>query len=124
MGDPCLYPLSPVALYFILFQVPKIYWDLSTRRVLLMELLEGGQVDDKAYMERNCIDVNEVTFPPPKSVTSASDGARNVHLTLFVLGRSMVSKLTWATMSPQPLAIILHLRNLVRSKLVVPISAL
>lgn len=61
-----IFPITCV-LYWkssILFQIPKIYWDLSTKRVLLMELLEGGQVDDKAYMERNHIDVNEVTSPP------------------------------------------------------------
>ncbi|XP_066468211.1 aarF domain-containing protein kinase 1 isoform X3 [Tiliqua scincoides] len=46
---------------FDFLKVPKIYWELSTRRVLLMELLEGGQVDDKAYMERNCINVNEIS---------------------------------------------------------------
>lgn len=43
-----------------LFQVPQIYWELSTKRVLLMEFLDGGQVNDKDYMERNKIDVNEV----------------------------------------------------------------
>lgn len=43
-----------------LFQVPRIYWDLSTKRVLLMEFVDGGQVNDRNYMERNMIDVNEV----------------------------------------------------------------
>lgn len=47
------------------FQVPRIYWELSTRRVLLMEFMEGGQVNDKAYMEKNGIDVNEVFSQPP-----------------------------------------------------------
>lgn len=46
--------------HLLLFQVPRIYWELSTRRVLLMEFMEGGQVNDKAYMERNGINVNEV----------------------------------------------------------------
>lgn len=46
--------------HLFLFQVPRIYWELSTRRVLLMEFMEGGQVNDRAYMERNGIDVNEV----------------------------------------------------------------
>lgn len=33
-----------------------------------MEFMEGGQVNDRAYMERNGIDVNEVTssYPPLK----------------------------------------------------------
>lgn len=43
-----------------LFQVPQIYWELSTKRVLLMEFVDGGQVNDRDYMERNKIDVNEV----------------------------------------------------------------
>lgn len=47
-----------------LFQVPRIYWELSTSRVLLMEFMEGGQVNDRAYMERNGINVNEVASQP------------------------------------------------------------
>ncbi|XP_077781373.1 aarF domain-containing protein kinase 1 isoform X3 [Podarcis muralis] len=42
--------------------IPKIYWELSTKRVLFMEFMEGGQVNDKAYMERNCINVNEISY--------------------------------------------------------------
>lgn len=42
------------------FQVPQIYWELSTKRVLLMEFVDGGQVNDRDYMEKNKIDVNEV----------------------------------------------------------------
>ncbi|XP_028931107.1 aarF domain-containing protein kinase 1 isoform X3 [Ornithorhynchus anatinus] len=45
----------------LLMEVPRIYWELSTRRVLLMEFVEGGQVNDRAYMHRNRIDVNEVS---------------------------------------------------------------
>ena len=48
--------------HLLLFQVPRIYWELSSSRVLLMEFMEGGQVNDRAYMERNGIDVNEVVF--------------------------------------------------------------
>ncbi|XP_029767382.1 uncharacterized aarF domain-containing protein kinase 1 [Terrapene carolina triunguis] len=46
---------------FDFLKVPRIYWELSTRRVLLMEFVEGGQVNDRAYMERNSIDVNEIS---------------------------------------------------------------
>ncbi|XP_072479784.1 aarF domain-containing protein kinase 1 isoform X3 [Notamacropus eugenii] len=46
---------------FEFLKVPRIYWELSTRRVLLMEFVEGGQVNDKAYMEKNQIDVNEIS---------------------------------------------------------------
>ncbi|KAJ7417635.1 putative aarF domain-containing protein kinase 1 [Willisornis vidua] len=46
---------------FDFLKVPRIYWELSTRRVLLMEFMEGGQVNDRAYMERNGINVNEIS---------------------------------------------------------------
>ncbi|XP_015273844.1 PREDICTED: uncharacterized aarF domain-containing protein kinase 1 [Gekko japonicus] len=46
---------------FDFLKVPKIYWELSTRRVLFMEFMEGGQVNDKAYMERNGINVSELS---------------------------------------------------------------
>uniref|UniRef100_A0A7N4PPE8 AarF domain-containing protein kinase 1 n=1 Tax=Sarcophilus harrisii TaxID=9305 RepID=A0A7N4PPE8_SARHA len=46
---------------FGFLKVPRIYWELSTRRVLLMEFVEGGQVNDKVYMEKNQIDVNEIS---------------------------------------------------------------
>ncbi|XP_036170210.1 aarF domain-containing protein kinase 1 isoform X3 [Myotis myotis] len=46
--------------HFDFLKVPQIYWELSTKRVLLMEFLDGGQVNDRDYMERNKIDVNEV----------------------------------------------------------------
>ncbi|XP_007472792.2 aarF domain-containing protein kinase 1 [Monodelphis domestica] len=42
-------------------KIPKIYWELSTRRVLLMEFLEGGQINDKEYIVKNRIDVNEIS---------------------------------------------------------------
>ncbi|XP_059953966.1 aarF domain-containing protein kinase 1 isoform X4 [Mesoplodon densirostris] len=42
-------------------EVPQIYWELSTKRVLLMEFVDGGQVNDRDYMERNKIDVNEIS---------------------------------------------------------------
>nr|XP_038968582.1 aarF domain-containing protein kinase 1 isoform X3 [Rattus norvegicus] len=46
--------------HFDFLKVPQIHWELSTKRVLLMEFVEGGQVNDRAYMEKNRIDVNEV----------------------------------------------------------------
>ncbi|XP_025912989.1 uncharacterized aarF domain-containing protein kinase 1 isoform X3 [Apteryx rowi] len=46
---------------FDFLKVPRIYWELSTRRVLLMEFMEGGQVNDRAYMKRNGINVNEIS---------------------------------------------------------------
>ncbi|KAM6202668.1 aarF domain-containing protein kinase 1 [Rhynchocyon petersi] len=47
--------------HFNFLKVPRIYWELSSKRVLLMEFVEGGQVNDRDYMERNKIDVNEVS---------------------------------------------------------------
>ncbi|XP_013398397.1 uncharacterized aarF domain-containing protein kinase 1 [Lingula anatina] len=46
---------------FKFLKVPKIYWDLSSERVLTMEFCEGGQVDDKQYMTEHGISVNEVS---------------------------------------------------------------
>uniref|UniRef100_A0A8C2NM62 AarF domain-containing protein kinase 1 n=1 Tax=Capra hircus TaxID=9925 RepID=A0A8C2NM62_CAPHI len=47
--------------HFDFLKVPRIYWELSTKRVLLMEFVDGGQVNDRHYMERNKIDVNEIS---------------------------------------------------------------
>ncbi|XP_006157151.1 uncharacterized aarF domain-containing protein kinase 1 isoform X1 [Tupaia chinensis] len=47
--------------HFDFLKVPRIYWDLSTKRVLLMEFVDGGQVNDRSYMDRNKIDVNEIS---------------------------------------------------------------
>ncbi|XP_062603304.1 aarF domain-containing protein kinase 1-like [Saccostrea cucullata] len=47
--------------HFRFLKVPKIHWELSSERVLTMEFCEGGKVDDKAYMEKHKIDVNEVS---------------------------------------------------------------
>lgn len=41
-------------------RVPKIHWDLSSHRVLVMEFLEGGQINDMDYIEANKIDKFEV----------------------------------------------------------------
>ncbi|KAM9294328.1 aarF domain-containing protein kinase 1 [Gastrophryne carolinensis] len=46
---------------FPFLKIPRIHWDLSTRRVLVMEFMEGGQVNDRKYMERNKIDVDQVS---------------------------------------------------------------
>lgn len=46
--------------HFRFLKVPRIHWDLSSERVLTMEFCEGGKVDDKAYMEKHRINVNEV----------------------------------------------------------------
>ncbi|XP_057344256.1 aarF domain-containing protein kinase 1 isoform X3 [Manis pentadactyla] len=47
--------------HFDFLKVPQIYWELSTKRVLLMEFVDGGQVNDRDYMERNKIDVNQIS---------------------------------------------------------------
>ncbi|XP_064621315.1 aarF domain-containing protein kinase 1-like [Lineus longissimus] len=46
---------------FTFLKVPKIYWDLSTKRILTMEFCEGGKVNDREYMDRHGISVNEVS---------------------------------------------------------------
>ncbi|XP_064368313.1 aarF domain-containing protein kinase 1 isoform X5 [Dromaius novaehollandiae] len=55
---------------FDFLKVPRIYWELSTRRVLLMEFMEGGQVNDRAYMKRNGINVNEASTAEKGSALS------------------------------------------------------
>lgn len=48
-------------------QVPTIYWHLSTNRILTMEFAEGGQVNDKDYMKKHGINVNEVRQTAPSA---------------------------------------------------------
>ncbi|XP_018310807.1 LOW QUALITY PROTEIN: uncharacterized aarF domain-containing protein kinase 1 [Mycetomoellerius zeteki] len=43
------------------FTLPKIYWDLSSSRVLTMEFLEGGQVNDLEYMRIHQLNPYEIT---------------------------------------------------------------
>uniref|UniRef100_A0A8C7K1E8 AarF domain-containing protein kinase 1 n=1 Tax=Oncorhynchus kisutch TaxID=8019 RepID=A0A8C7K1E8_ONCKI len=47
--------------HFPWLKVPKIHWDLSTRRILTMDFAEGGQVNDRDYMRRHSINVNEIS---------------------------------------------------------------
>uniref|UniRef100_A0A146P702 AarF domain-containing protein kinase 1 n=1 Tax=Fundulus heteroclitus TaxID=8078 RepID=A0A146P702_FUNHE len=47
--------------HFPFLKVPMIYWDLSTKRILTMEFLEGGQVNDREYMQKHHINVNEIS---------------------------------------------------------------
>ncbi|CAB1431424.1 unnamed protein product [Pleuronectes platessa] len=42
-------------------RVPMIHWDLSTKRILTMDFAEGGQVNDKDYMKKHGINVNEIS---------------------------------------------------------------
>ncbi|KAK7870154.1 hypothetical protein R5R35_012717 [Gryllus longicercus] len=42
-------------------KVPAIYWDLTTQRVLTMEFVEGGQVNDLEYIQSNKINPYEVS---------------------------------------------------------------
>ncbi|CAC5374091.1 ADCK [Mytilus coruscus] len=42
-------------------EIPKIYWDLSSERVLTMEFCEGGKVDNREYMKQHKISVDEVS---------------------------------------------------------------
>ena len=43
-------------------QVPKVYREYSTDRVLTMEFCEGGQINDLSYIQKHNIPVNQVTF--------------------------------------------------------------
>ena len=50
-----------VFLHIWSIQVPEVYWDMSSERVLTMEYCEGGKVDDREYMRTHNISVNEVS---------------------------------------------------------------
>lgn len=41
-------------------KVPRIFWQLSSQRVLVMEYLNGGQVNDLDYIKKNKIDTFDV----------------------------------------------------------------
>ncbi|XP_050933901.1 aarF domain-containing protein kinase 1 isoform X2 [Lates calcarifer] len=47
--------------HYPFLKVPTIYWDLSTKRILTMEFAEGGQVNDREYMKKHGINVNEIS---------------------------------------------------------------
>nr|XP_057933954.1 aarF domain-containing protein kinase 1 isoform X2 [Doryrhamphus excisus] len=55
--------VSNMLTHFPFLKVPVIHWDLSTKRILTMEFAEGGQVNDREYMNAHGIDVNEVLQP-------------------------------------------------------------
>ncbi|XP_043476924.1 aarF domain-containing kinase 1 [Leptopilina heterotoma] len=42
-------------------KIPKIYWDISSSRVLTMEFMEGGQINDVDYLKKNGVNFFEVT---------------------------------------------------------------
>ncbi|XP_076657389.1 aarF domain containing kinase 1 [Halictus rubicundus] len=42
-------------------KIPKIYWDISSRRVLTMEFIDGGQVNDLKYIQNNNLNAYEVS---------------------------------------------------------------
>uniref|UniRef100_H2YDM3 AarF domain-containing protein kinase 1 n=1 Tax=Ciona savignyi TaxID=51511 RepID=H2YDM3_CIOSA len=41
--------------------LPRLYWDYCTHRVMVMEFLEGGQVNDSDYLCKNNIDFRHVS---------------------------------------------------------------
>ncbi|XP_033498901.1 aarF domain-containing protein kinase 1 isoform X4 [Epinephelus lanceolatus] len=45
----------------VVMEVPMIHWDLSTKRILTMEFVEGGQVNERDYMKKHGINVNEIS---------------------------------------------------------------
>lgn len=42
-------------------KVPKIFWNLSSSRILTMEFIDGGQVNDLEYIKKHQINPYEVT---------------------------------------------------------------
>lgn len=53
--------LAKMLSHFPFLKVPSIHWHLSTKRILTMEFAEGGQVNDKDYMKKHNINVNEIS---------------------------------------------------------------
>lgn len=47
--------------HFPWLEVPEIHWDLTTRRVMTMQFCEGGQVNDRSYLEQHGISATEVS---------------------------------------------------------------
>ncbi|KAM8915129.1 aarF domain-containing protein kinase 1 isoform 3-T3 [Spinachia spinachia] len=47
--------------HFYFLKVPLIYWDLSTKRILTMEFVDGGHINDRNYMKKHGINVNEIS---------------------------------------------------------------
>jgi len=43
-------------------QVPSVYWEMTTDRVMTMEYCPGGQVNDREYIIKNNISVSEVRW--------------------------------------------------------------
>src|SRR5690606_29176016 len=41
-------------------RIPRVYWDLTTSRVLVMEYLSGVKVDDRAGLERLGVDPRQI----------------------------------------------------------------
>lgn len=42
-------------------KIPKVYWDISSRRVLTMEFVEGGQINDLKYIQNHHLNPYEVS---------------------------------------------------------------
>ena len=42
-------------------RVPRIEWEYSTKRVLMMEFCRGGAVDDVEYIQKNGLSVDDIT---------------------------------------------------------------
>ncbi|XP_059210038.1 aarF domain-containing protein kinase 1 [Centropristis striata] len=53
--------MADMLAHFTFFKVPRIHWDLSTKRILTMEFIEGGHVNDRDYMMKHGINVNEIS---------------------------------------------------------------
>ncbi|XP_077992469.1 aarF domain-containing protein kinase 1-like [Glandiceps talaboti] len=47
--------------HFKFLKVPKVYWTMTTERILTMEFCEGGKVDDIDYMKKHNINVDQIS---------------------------------------------------------------
>lgn len=47
--------------YFDWLKIPRIHWEYSSSRILLMDYEVGGMINDTEYIEKNCIDKQQLT---------------------------------------------------------------
>lgn len=47
--------------YFDWLTIPKVHWELSSSRILLMDFETGGMINDTEYIEKNGIDKQQLT---------------------------------------------------------------
>lgn len=74
-------------------QIPDVFWELSTNRVLTMEFMEGGKVDDRQYYDDHDISVTEVRAQSNFSLRLESIRRRDIWKQHFELERNYIFRI-------------------------------